>query len=229
MFLKKLARVSAIICLVLSTLLLTDMKGFALIWCNKSDTCFEDPPGEILSAANVGGSMASYVAEGAGHMLAAHSHTLMFLNRIEVSGIEQVDFNNLTELNSASISSLENARTTWLTVIQKADTMPYNAMTVAKLKSFDYNSFKTERNVKLNNDVYDSAVEYLQNGDTRGLYKKLLTDIDALLIRARAIKDSLEEQRYPVLSKLWELNQLFGNTMLFGQYVAEVFYRIQEN
>ncbi|MCP5048508.1 MAG: hypothetical protein GY940_15165, partial [bacterium] len=120
-------------------------------------------------------------------------------------------------------------KNTWNRLIMAADNTPYNPDVITKLEELDYTNFQMDRSATINKGVFEAVAGFLQKGDTRGVYKKLLMDIEALQRRVNVIKTDLENLRFPELKDLWGLNQTFSNTMLFGQYVAEVFYSIQEN
>jgi hypothetical protein len=41
------------------------------------------------------------------------------------------------------------------------------------------------------------------------------------------VKERLEANMFPAVSSLWRINQEYAEVELFGQYVAEVFYKLK--
>ncbi len=68
--------------------------------------------------------------------------------------------------------------------------------------------------------------KFLGKGDVRGFFGRLLSDTDEILIKLYSIKVMVEADVFPDLSTLWRVNQDYAETILFGQFAAEVFYEV---
>jgi hypothetical protein len=119
---------------------------------------------------------------------------------------------------------MEKAKENYEFLKQIADTTPYNPVVIDKLLSFDYSGFCRERG--LNKDAFEDVKQFLGKGDARGVFNKILTDTTVILNSLNTIKISVDMKRFPLLSNLWRLNQRFAETLLFGQYCAEVMVAI---
>ncbi|MCP5046497.1 MAG: hypothetical protein GY940_04945, partial [bacterium] len=139
---------------------LTCLEVFADSGCNESDTCFNEGTGAVASPAGIKGSadyIRQYIAEGAGDMLLSYSQTLLFLNRVEMSGPEKTDFAILHTLIENSSVQLEKAKNTWNRLIMAADNTPYNPDVITKLEELDYTGFQMDRSSTINKDVFDTV------------------------------------------------------------------------
>jgi len=54
----------------------------------------------------------------------------------------------------------------------------------------------------------------------------VLSGTETLILKVAAVKEMVDEYQFPDMNTIWRLNQLFSETLLFGQYAAEVFQAV---
>lgn len=191
------------------------MNGFSRLIGNGSSDAFEGAEQTVIEG---------YVMEGAGYFLKSQSDAFLLLNKIELSDLNGVNYTELKQLVSSTVSAMENAKAKYAALIQTADTTPYRLSIIDRLPTFDYYSFQQSRG--LNSVIFNETATYLAAGDVRGLYRKLLSDTQGILDKLNFIKSCVDAGTLPATSYLWRLNQTYAETFLFGQYTAEIFYDI---
>ena len=163
---------------------------------------------------------------GAGNFLNSHSSMLLLLNKIEMSDLNGVDYNDLRDTLYRVIDSMEGAKEAYTALTQKAEITPYNQAKIDLLISFDYTGFQEARD--LNSILFKKVEEYLGNGDVTGYFGQVLSAMEAILEKLYQVKNTLDNDQLPVNLKLWRLNRIYSKTLLFGQYAAEVFYAVTD-
>ena len=189
--------------------------SFSYIMANRGDCAFG-------GGGEKGGSIKSYIIEGAGYFLNSYSDSLLFLNRIEMSEMNGIDYKELKGILYKAIENMENARDAYSNLKQTADNTPYNQAFINQLLYFDYAGFQKKRG--LNNAIFKTVESYLRKGDVRGFFTLLLSRSEKILNQLYTIKEWVDTETYPLLSTLWRINQDYSITMLFGQYAADIFY-----
>ncbi|UCH97953.1 MAG: hypothetical protein JSV88_14155, partial [Candidatus Aminicenantes bacterium] len=74
--------------------------------------------------------------------------------------------------------------------------------------------------------IFKDLETYLKKGDIRGMYSRECIEISKILALLYKVKIFLDAGQFPDLEDLWRLNQAYAQSLLFGQYAAEVFARI---
>jgi hypothetical protein len=194
---------------------LFQMQGIARYIFNKSEIGFEAPGSTGIR---------TYVIEAAGGYLNSHSDLLLLLNRIEMEEINGIDYAELQQVINNAVVHMENAREKYNDLTQFADSTPYDQPTITALMGFDYASFQESKG--LNSVIFNKVKSYLSGGDVRGLYHQLLADTQAILDQLTLIKSDVDAEVIPENSDLWQVNQSYCETLLFGQYAAEIFYDV---
>lgn len=169
--------------------------------------------------------MGMYLVEGAGYILDAHSGVMDFMNHFEMAELKGADYTGMGEILRRVIDNLENARNIYIIVNFTAENTPYNDVVIDRLKTFDYDAFR-ERN-RLYPVVFDRLKGFLSNGDVRGVFAEVLKDIDGLLNRVYALKDTTDTAKLPGVQDIWGINQAFSESLFFGQYFSQVLYEVK--
>ena len=162
--------------------------------------------------------------EAAGNFLQSHSAFLLFLTRIELSELNGLDYSELRQIIGNTIGYMENARANYTDLVERADNATYDQGITKTLMNFDYQSFSEQKS--LNKQIFSEVKSYLDSGDTRGIYYKILSDTQLILAQLTVIKSAVDSRMFPAMSDLWRVNQIYAETLLFGQYTAEIFYDI---
>lgn len=168
-----------------------------------------------------GSSLSKYIIEGAANYLSAYSDTLALLNRVELAEVNGIDYKDASIILDRAIDSLGKAWSAYVTLTKLMTVTPYNPEKIELLKSMDYSSFMEQ--TQLDPVMYERVKAYLVNGDVQGVFLHLLESCSSILEKLYVVKSSLDMQVFPEVSRLWRINQKFSETMLFGQYAAEVF------
>ena len=205
--------------------------GFSAVYGNFGECAFE--PGCIPGSGGSTGLyvtassdlMGMYITEGAGHVLGAYSGIGSFLRQYELSGLYGIDTAEIRDNLYKIIEDLENARDMYFIINYFAAITPYNKTMIERLKSFDYAEF--EKNEGLLAPVFDQVEGFLKNGNVRGVFAKVLKDIDVLLYQLYSIKKAVDADITPDIKSSWKLNQTFSETILFGQYFSRVLYEVK--
>lgn len=160
------------------------------------------------------------IREGGGKFLQAIGDINTFLSKLERGH----DYASVMVVVNSAISNIEGARLLYSQLIDKAATTAYNTAVIDKLIDFNYYGFRREKG--LNPDVFEKVEIYLSAGDVRGVYNQFYQNTGDILNQLTEIKTALDAGQFP-LEKHWRLSQDAAEAKLFGQYVAEVFFRIQ--
>jgi hypothetical protein len=183
--------------------------------CKANDACGGE--GKKSSGSNMG----QMIIEGAGHFLMSHSEMLKFLNKIELSELTGPDYSELQDIINRAIESMENASETYKNLISIAKETPYNMDVISKLRIFDYAGYMKTNG--LNRVIFKKVKYFLRKGDVIGVYIYLKSDMDSIIEQLVNIKSNVDSEVFPEISLLWRINQKYSESLLFGQYVAEVF------
>lgn len=194
------------------------IQGFAKLIANTSEIGFEEPGRSGIRP---------YVIDAAGSLLISRSDFLLFLNKIELEEINGIDFTELQQIINNAVAHMENAKAIYTDLTQLADSTAYDQSTINNLMNFNYSSF--QNNKGLNSVIFNKVGTYLNCGDIRGLYHQLLADTQSILDRLIVIKSVVDDEVIPGNSDLWQINQSYVETLLFGQYAAEIFYDLAGN
>lgn len=192
---------------------------------NWSDCAYEGEcdGGELTSLINtpMSISMHTYIVEGAGYFLDSHSSMQAFFNRVEMSDVNGVDYNELREILYKAIEDMEKAKEAYYNLKIKADNTPYKMSMIEILMQFDFEEFQLENG--LLPSIFEKVEYYLSKGDVRGLYATILSSNEEILYKLYEIKEVVDADQFPEITKLWRINQKYAEFQLFGQYTSEVF------
>lgn len=203
---------------------------FGAIIANESDVGYdEDPPPPPVSGETSRSACASgirqYVIEGGGYYTKANSYMMLLLNRVEMSELSSLNYPEFYYILYKTISNMEYAEMTYGNLCRTAEVTPYKQDVIETLKNFDYTGFMDKN--RLNPYLFEKVESFLSKGDITGFYKQLHADVDAILNRLYYLRETVYAGDFPDIAILWRLNQDFSQSILFGQYVAQVFFEIK--
>lgn len=198
-------------------LLSLNFNAFSLIIANYGDKNYDDS-GLKTSSIN------SLIIEGAGNYLTAYSDYLLFLNRVELSSENNPGYDEMQTFLNRCLEKLQKAKTAYQSLDQNTVSTPYNPEMIYRLIFFNYDLFQWERG--LNPSIFKDVKKYLITGNVNGIFDRLLSVTGTLILKVTAVKDMVDAYKFPDLNSIWRLNQLFSETLLFGQYAAEVFQAV---
>jgi hypothetical protein len=137
-----------------------------------------------------------------------------------------VDYNDLRETLYSAIKSMEEAKEVYITLKQRAEATPYNQEKINRLISFDYTEFQEKMGI--NNSTFKNVAAYLREGDVTGLFGETLSAVETILRMLYQVKETIDNDQIPENSIMWRLNQIYSETLMAGQYAAEVFYAVTQ-
>lgn len=158
---------------------------------------------------------------GGENLLYSHSAICRFSGLIERSELYGPDFEDLKLTLDQAIEYMENARLTYFQLKTLASGLPYNQYVIEKLKNLDYQKFQSDRGLIAS--LFTKVQDLLKNGDVTGVFIEFYNYSCGILDYLYVIKNDIDENRMPDISKIWRVNQNYSEFRMFGQYVAEVF------
>lgn len=164
------------------------------------------------------------VAEGGTYFLKSSSDIDLLLSLVESSEVSGADFEALKGAIDQAIINMERARTIYYQLKSTAEVTPYDQVIISKLIEFDYSKLQKQKG--LIESIFNEVVIILCQGDVRGIYQKFHSNTELLLEKMVTIKKEIDDTVFPNLETLWRLNQIFSESKMFSQYVAEVFYSL---
>lgn len=194
------------------------------------ETCEEDSGGTTGSnmagiASATSSTISTYIVLGAGYFLNSQSSALLFLNKIEMSDLVGLDYNDLRAVLYSAITNMELAVGAYTDLKQAADITPYRASMIDGLKAFDYEAFQKANS--LNATTFRKVENYLKEGDVTGLFGEMLTGTENILDQLYALKDTIAQDQIPTNQALWDLAQAYSELHDAGRYAAQVFYAVK--
>jgi len=170
------------------------------------------------------GAIGSLTVDAASNFLQSNADVLLFLNEVEISEYNGFNFVRALELVVSAIEKLEKARADYAQMSTLSDSPCHGMVMSGKLQTFDYGRLVAEE--QLNKEIMGLAAAYLVKGDVAGVYKKMLTDVDAILADLYAMRETLKKEVQPGLDSCWILLHRYSDAILFGNYVTLVFYHL---
>jgi hypothetical protein len=171
-------------------------------------------------------SLETLIITGAGSFIQANATFQQLLNRVEMSGLNGVDYNELRRLINNTHDAIISARTAYDQLIAVASSTPYNPSFIQALETFYYLDFM--RKNSLNPVIFLRLQMLLQKGNVTGVYQVIYQGILEIKELLEMVKKCVEKGLFPPIPTLWKINQAFFNTYLFGQYAAMIFNEVKE-
>ncbi|NIR04335.1 MAG: hypothetical protein GTN82_02795 [Candidatus Aminicenantes bacterium] len=208
---------------ILFLLMFVNVSHAAMI-LNYSCTAFSDQCTTSGDRSN-GITIGEFIVVGGGYFLESHSNLKLLLSQVELSDIRGIDYAKTRDILYRAIDKMERANTIYLALKNMADEIEYNPEVLNRLTGFDYDGFREA--FDLNPTVFKKAEDFLSKGNVRGVYNEIFIETGNILEKLYIVRESLEANMFPAVSNLWRINQKYAELELFGQYVAEVFYKLK--
>jgi hypothetical protein len=196
--------------------------GYGYIHQNHTNGAYEEPDG--TSSLTGPCSIRYYTEIGAAYYLKANTAFQSLLRIVELQDIESVDYGELQRLVNEVLENMNGAVEAYDLLIAKAEYTPYNPDVLELLKEFDYDSFRIENH--LNREIFDMVEDYLRFGNVTGGFRFTHSTFLEILQQLEPVKASIEQSKIPNTSFLWNINETFASSSLFGSYVSRIFYKI---
>jgi len=186
--------------------------------------CGDSREGDVYGIIPSGMTLGQLIAEGGAYFLESNANYQQFLSCFEKSEVTGLDFKSLGDGIQSAVSSMKKAQETYLNLCTTAAPIPYNSGVIALLMDFNYKAFQSRN--KLVSPIFNRVTRLLVHGDVKGVYQQFYQNSGDILNTLETIQESVQRGIAPNLQQLWQLNQLYAETELFSQYVAQVFFAI---
>lgn len=143
------------------------------------------------------------------------------MNHVELSTLKGMDYSRLQFLLDNALKRMIQANATYIHLKQTAAYTPYNPYIIEALKNFDYEEFCLAH--RLNREIFIEVQSYLGSNSVTEMYGKLISDMEVIIKLITLVKENIDNGVFPSTRQVRQLNQAFSVSLLFGQYVAEVF------
>ncbi len=207
-----------IACLIFSQVL------FPYVCANGSGDSYSNNPTGITAIdstlSNGNQQINSYIEEAAGYFLQAHSDILNFSTLYELAD-DGIDYTQWQQHLQQAANNLSSARGTYSMLIQIAEITPYRIPILNQLNQFNYAQYKADNN--LDSETFAETESFLTSGNITGIYKRIHNSVTAIEAILKGLESDVAAGTKPGIQSVWDINEGFSNTLLFGQYVARVF------
>jgi len=199
---------------------------FGIMSGNDSEGAYDESGTEKGTTRSTTLPMRVLVIKGAGHYLKSQSDALEFFNAVELSElVNGPDYKELSVFINSAVSNMKNARDTYYRLMVAAQVTPYNPVVIEKLRALDYDAIQDQYN--LNQTIFKEVKGFLSRNDVNGVYNRFYLNTCRILELLYDMQKLVDAGIFPGRSLLWELNQQYSSSLLFGQYVAIVFSAIK--
>ncbi len=191
------------------------------IWCNTTDGGFSDD--SVLA----GVSMRTHIVEAAAHFLNAYGHTMLLLNKIELSELYGLNFPEAQQLTNTAIEEMNYAIAEFSNLRDLAARTPYNDNVLDMVAAYDFSQFETRK--KANGSILSNLKELLVERKLREYYDQQYANLYEIVGHLNLLKSHLDGNIYPDFDTIHNLNQILAETMISGEYAAEIFHEVVIN
>lgn len=204
-------------------MLFASMTLFGLVFGNHGDSGYNGG-GEGFRTAN--DTLKTLIITGAGQFIQSQALFQQFLHQVELAELYGVNYNELQGILNETLSSIESAGTTYHDFIKLSVVTPYNQTFIDALESFDYDGFGETHH--LNAVIFTRLASLLRSGNLTGVYEEIHAKTGEISQLLQTVKSTVDKNIFPSIPVLWQVNQVYFDVYLFGQYAAMVFSNIIE-
>ncbi len=198
----------------------------AAMIANETNGAYSSPPPAPNGTSSIRCiTLRQLIADGGSRFFKSAGHIDQFFSLVESSELNAPDYMGLQKNLNAAIYYLEQSRATYLQLKNQAAVTPYNQEVISRLLNFDYDSFQKENGFFP--VIFEKVKGYLAAGEVTGIYNELHSNTGYILDLLYVLKKGIDAGTFPDISTVWSVNQKYSEVKLFGQYVAQVFYRIK--
>jgi hypothetical protein len=197
----------------------------ALLFGNESDGAYFPPPPSNGVASISSITLHQLIAFGGSHFFKSAGHINQFFSLVESSEITGPDYYKLNQTLNTAIYYMEQSRINYLQLKNLASITPYDQEVIYKLLNFNYDSFQEESG--LFPVIFEKVKGFLATGNVTGVYNEFYSYTGHILDLLYTLKKDVDSEIFPDISTVWKVNQKYSEVKLFGQYTANIFYRIK--
>jgi hypothetical protein len=202
----------------LAAITFLSMNVMGRIKANSTETAFEPPTGLTVNP------MEQMIVDGAAYFLESHGDFSRFLTVLESTAGEASDYTAMLKWLNRAGDNMEKANHVYFLLKETADAAPYDLEMVSRLRNFDYDRFAVEN--RLNTVIFKMVEDYLKKGDVRGIYTRILANTGEIAGMLAELRRQVEAGAFPGLPLTWKANQAYFESLMMGQYCAQVFFHL---
>jgi len=193
---------------------------------NETDKAYSPPPPAPNGTSSIRSiTLGQLISDGGSHFFKSAGHIDQFFSLVESSEITGPDYRGSQKNLNAAIYYLEQSRAAYLQLKNQAAVTPYNQEVISRLLNFDYDSFQQENGFF--QGIFEKVKGYLGAGNVTGIYNEFYSYTGYILDLLYLLKKDIDAGIFPDISTVWSVNKKYSEFKIFGQYVAQVFYRIK--
>lgn len=189
------------------------------------DGCQNSANTSGLSSVKSGYTIGQLIAEGTYYYTSANSKYQEFLSKIEISELRGYNFSELKNIVDIALKNMYMAERFYREVFDIASQCECDEKYLQKLREFDYDAFQQKNN--LIPSVLEKTRDYLSIGNIKGVFEVMSVESLNIYNLLTAIKSQIDIEKVPEYHLMWDCNQRFFVTHLFGQYVSMIFYNLK--
>lgn len=168
--------------------------------------------------------LTSLTVKGAAHFIRSYSLFKIVLSRIESYAASEKS-KKLEQQESKDIIKELNRAESFFVKFKYKLRGDYKSELINKLKKFEYGNFRDKhRHVA---PIFEKARTMLKKGNPALIVEKIINDCKDIREEFERIEQNADNNALSRVISYWRLNQKFANSMLFGQYIAEVLCEIE--
>lgn len=205
------------ISLILVLILYVSVSLFGVVVGNHLEVAYNN---EEATTQSVDENIKILIINGGGHFLESHAGFQAFLSKVELAELTGANFDELRSLLAGTMTALDSARSAYYDLKTLAAATPYNAAVIDQLKTFAYSEFCQQNG--LNPVIFANVEAMLSRGNVTGVFVDLYTKVDQASQLLGAVKQDMDKDIFPDIDTLWQINQLYFDGYLAGQYAAMV-------
>ena len=204
--------------LIIILVLVTSVAIFGVVVYNHGESAYEKKDN---TKEATGTQIKTLIIFAGGHFLKSHAGFQEFLQKIELAELTGTDYNELQDILNGAIGEIESAKTTYYNLKNLAAATPYNQTVIDALAFFNYTGFLNENS--LNSIIFCEVENLFKNGNVTGLYEDAYEMIVAISELLQPVKNDIDQSIFPDIALLWQVNQIYFNFYLKGQYASMIF------
>lgn len=166
-----------------------------------------------------------YIIRGAGFFLKSYSDFMLVLNKAELAELDGLETDAVKKYLKSSIENIEAAIAIYSDLNRRFEIDDLEEHLLQQLSTFNYE--KVRKDKQLIKSIFDDVSSYLKKGKIKGLCQKMLTDCTSILNSLKNFQRKMKSNETFTKSELWDLNEHYSKSLLFGQYVARILEKIQ--
>ncbi|MCP4147067.1 MAG: hypothetical protein GY757_04890 [bacterium] len=212
------------VALVAGLILGLALPGFSMFIGNHSEKGFDEEgtgSGTMARTSSGAGAIEDLVIKSATYFLQGKAHVDLLASRLEAADHDGVYFDEYQTIVDDALDSMKASRQYYQELVSRAKRTPYKRAVIRQLKALGYDGLA--KKYRVNGSSFSQVKKYLKAGDVRGTYSRLFKYTNRIINILETVQKEVNQEKFPKVDNMWQLNQECTQMLLFGQYMAVVF------